>query len=104
MDDILFEDPESKARMISLLLGYPLESSKYSEDRIEGLFRMVFEYSKFPEGIVHIRLNRLYEYFSVDHFNIFLGSFLSNYPFIHTIYLNKVISKNTNLVMKVLRI
>lgn len=100
VDNILFEDPESKVRMISLLLGYPLESFKYSEDRIEGLFRMIFEYSKFPEGIVHIRLNRLYEYFSVDHFNIFLGSFLSNYPFIHTIYLNKAITKNTNLVME----
>ena len=100
VDNILFEDPESKLLMISLLLGYPLESFKYSEDRIEGLFRMIFEYSKFPEGIAHIRLNRLYEYFTVDHFNIFLGSFLSNFPFIHTIYLNKAISKNTNLVME----
>ena len=100
VDNILFEDPESKLLMISLLLGYKLKRSEYSDDRIEGLFRRVFEFSKFPEGIVHIRLNRLYEYFSVDHFNIFLGSFLSNFPFIHTIYLNKAISKNTNLVME----
>lgn len=100
VDNILFEDPESKLLMISILLGYKLKRSEYSDDRIEGLFKMVFEYSKFPEGIVHIRLNRLYEYFSVDHFNIFLGSFLSNFPFIHTIYLNKAISKNTNLVME----
>ena len=100
INNILFEDPDSKIFMIGLLLGYPLERSKYSEDRIEGLFKMVFEYSKFPEGIVHIRLDRLYEYFSVDYFNIFLGSFLSNYPFIHTIYLNKAIGKETNLVME----
>lgn len=100
VDNILFEDPESKLLMISLLLGYKLKRSEYSDERIEGLFRRVFEYSKFPEGIVHIRLDRLYEYFSVDHFNIFLGSFLSNYPFIHTIYLNKAITKNTNLVME----
>lgn len=100
VNNILFEDPESKLLMISLLLGYPLERSKYSEDRIEGLFKMVFEYSKMGEGIVHIRLNRLYEYFSVDYFNIFLGSFLSNYPFIHTVYLNKAIGKETNLVME----
>lgn len=99
VDNILFEDPQSKRKMLESLLGYTL-SDYYSDDRIEGLFRTVFEYSKMDKGIAHIRLNRLYEYFTVDHFNIFLGSFLSNFPFIHTVYINKVIGKNTNLVME----
>lgn len=49
VDDILFEDPESKLLMISLLLGYKLKRSEYSDDRIEGLFRTFLNFPNFQK-------------------------------------------------------